>query len=370
MKEDVGMKKALRKIISIMMAVIMVVMVGAILVSAEGITADAWMSAISDETMITAINIPGTHDSAARYVTTAAVAQTQSLTIVEQLKIGVRYFDLRLNHENDNFNLVHDTENCKISASSASIDLTGENVVNFFKSFLAKHPSETILCQLKEERSSTGNSFYSDFYSMYISGNEDLWFTENRIPSIGEVRGKIVVLRAKGVDKDKFDDTNCGIDFSAYPYVPTLTVDDWRTVPVRKVSGEQYTYLHIQDSFKIEDDDKWASISGSLQSDLSADGFNICCTNCSNSKLPSSNAGVINAKLKAYTFESEKLYGIIAMDYVNTELAAKIISTNNIVVIAQPVEATTKRSFSDIINEFFAKIIEFFMSLFSIGGTK
>ena len=55
-----------------------------------------WMSGISDSTALTDITMPGTHDSGTRNVDLPAWSKTQTLSITEQLNIGVRYFDLRL----------------------------------------------------------------------------------------------------------------------------------------------------------------------------------------------------------------------------------------------------------------------------------
>ena len=61
----------------------------------HGVGGNGWMSKIDGETPITAINIPGTHDSATEYVSFAFVSRTQALSIAEQLEAGVRYFDMR-----------------------------------------------------------------------------------------------------------------------------------------------------------------------------------------------------------------------------------------------------------------------------------
>ena len=86
--------------------------------------------------------------------------------------------------------------------------------------FLKKNPGETVLFQLKEGNGKTGTVFFDAFYEQCIKGQEDIWFLENRIPTLGEVRGKIVLLRVVKADRSKFDDQNSGLDFGAYPHVP------------------------------------------------------------------------------------------------------------------------------------------------------
>ena len=55
----------------------------------------SWMSAIPDDRLITGINIPGTHDSAACYCAFSFISRTQKLTVSQQLEAGARYFDFR-----------------------------------------------------------------------------------------------------------------------------------------------------------------------------------------------------------------------------------------------------------------------------------
>ena len=59
-----------------------------------------WMSYISDDTYISDISIPGTHDSASyRRGGIYSLAHCQNLNLENQLKVGVRYFDIRLDKD-------------------------------------------------------------------------------------------------------------------------------------------------------------------------------------------------------------------------------------------------------------------------------
>jgi hypothetical protein len=52
-----------------------------------------WMRSLPDSTPLSAISIPGTHDSAALHGGLAA--QCQSWTIKDQLEAGIRFIDVR-----------------------------------------------------------------------------------------------------------------------------------------------------------------------------------------------------------------------------------------------------------------------------------
>ena len=55
-----------------------------------------WMSYIHDDTKISDISIPGTHDSGATHSIFDVSGKCQDLTIKQQLNVGTRFFDLRL----------------------------------------------------------------------------------------------------------------------------------------------------------------------------------------------------------------------------------------------------------------------------------
>lgn len=133
-----------------------------------------------------------------------------------------------------------------------SADLTAADTVNMCESFLKENPGETILFQLKEDDGDAGIALFGEFYAQCIRGREELWYLENRIPALGEVRGKIVLLRVVGVDALHFDDKTCGIDFSAYPYVGSRDIRDFRRRDIKKLSdGETYAQMYVQDSYKL-----------------------------------------------------------------------------------------------------------------------
>lgn len=93
---------------------------------------------------------------------------------------------------------------------------------------------------------------FGEFYAQCIRGREELWYLENRIPALGEVRGKIVLLRVVGADALHFDDKTCGIDFSAYPYIGSRDIRDFRRRDIKKLSdGKTYAQMYVQDSYKL-----------------------------------------------------------------------------------------------------------------------
>lgn len=323
------MKKSILSALSAILVFVMVLSFAITGYSSSDVNTNNWMSAVDDTKVLTEINIPGTHDTATKYVSLSLFSKTQSLSISEQLESGVRYFDTRIEYDDNDFYSVHGIANCKKEGGLFTDRLTAGDIVEDCKSFLNDNPTETILFQLKEEQSSAGSDFYTYFYDNYIEDNLENWYLENRIPTLGEVRGKIVLLRVAGYDTQLFDDSNSGINFGGYPYIGDLTQYNYQRRDIEKADGTKYSSMYVQDSYKLEGDDKWECIKTFLDSDINSDEFNICMTNCTRLKVPKHNARNINKRIMEYDFQKGKYYGIISVDYVTEELCRLVINTNS-----------------------------------------
>lgn len=289
-----------------------------------------WMKTLPDDLKITGINIPGTHDSACCFVDFSLISKTQHLTVSGQLDAGVRFFDFRFKFDGKRFIANHSIAYCRKKQGFRNEVLTADDVVHDCIEFVRNNPSETILFQLKEAESHMGTSFFDAFYEKYILNNSEVWYTRNGVPTLAEVRGRIVLLRVVPVDNAVFSDENCGIDFTAYPYIGSSEIHDWRRGAVASVeTGEPYTYMFVQDSYKVGGKDKIRTVNDFLGSELSDDEFNICCLNSVGWFLvPRIAAKVLNSHIAEYPFESDKTYGIIAMDFADKSICDKIIRTN------------------------------------------
>ena len=271
--------------------------------------------------------MPGTHDSACHYVDFGFISQTQTLSVTQQLEAGVRYFDFRFKLVGDKLLANHSICYCRKKKGFWNEILTADDIVEECLDFLADNPTETILFQLKEAESHTGELFFTTFYEKYVKNSSDKWYLSNSIPTMGESRGKIILLRAVSVDKDRFTDENSGIDFTAYPYVGSYNIDDWRRGEPKKLDGTVYGAMFVQDSYKSEGKHKWQTIRRFLESNLSENEFNICYTSCTRLLVPRFNVKYINLRLVDY-LSTKKYCGIIAVDYADAEICSCIISTN------------------------------------------
>lgn len=182
-----------------------------------------WQKHIDDKTSVGVLSLPGTHNSAASHISFPSV-QCQGASITEQLEHGVRFLDIRcatpfytgcgLGSSPTDIQVIHGNFPVKIPFPHKLSDALDE----VYK-FLEKHKSESVIVSLKPEGSHKweGDEFADLLWDKYLHNDENKWFLENKIPSVGEIRGKAVLFRRFGV-KDNNRKKNYGIDAAWWKY--------------------------------------------------------------------------------------------------------------------------------------------------------
>ncbi|WP_017556211.1 phosphatidylinositol-specific phospholipase C [Nocardiopsis baichengensis] len=162
--------------------------------TAEASTAD-WMAGLPDGASLASLSVPGTHDTGAW--TGTVWSRTQDMELSRQLESGVRALDVRTRHYRDAFPIHHGAE---------YLHLNFTDVVTDTAAFLSEHPTETVLMRLKKEHTEEENTrTYEETLDHYIESDPEtaplladhLWRPSGgeRVPDLGEVRGKIVILQ-------------------------------------------------------------------------------------------------------------------------------------------------------------------------------
>jgi 1-phosphatidylinositol phosphodiesterase len=154
-----------------------------------------WMSKLTDGTLLSALSIPGTHNSPTHHSALPSV-RCQAVSPLEQLNNGVRFFDIRVqptnpeNPKDDGLNLVHGVFPVSLTGPKKFRDLLDKIL-----KWLAENPSETLIMSLKRE--GPGNATDAQLSEIFKTHYTNLehWYTEPRIPRLGEVRGRIVLMR-------------------------------------------------------------------------------------------------------------------------------------------------------------------------------
>ncbi|ORY09094.1 PLC-like phosphodiesterase [Clohesyomyces aquaticus] len=182
-----------------------------------------WMAAIPPRLPLSALSIPGTHNSHTHYRALPSV-RCQVVSVKTQLENGIRFLDIRVQpaHATDtnkkDLYLVH---------GAFPVSLTGtkylDPVLKTCYEFLEHNPSEAILISLKKE--GTGNSTDEHLSQIleehYIAPNKDKWHTGPDIPYLGDVRGKLVLVRRYALHETLQaapDNHAYGLDGIEWPY--------------------------------------------------------------------------------------------------------------------------------------------------------
>lgn len=184
---------------------------GAVLAVFSSAKLNAWMKELDDDWPLTVLSIPGTHNSPTCYTALPSV-RCQSVGVPEQLANGVRFMDIRVSADpdSDDLALVH---------SAFPISLTGtkylRDMLDDVYSFLDKNRSETVIMSLKREGTGKGTDKDLCKYlkSSYIGKKKDKWWTDGKVPTLGEARGKVILMRRFATDDNK----GYGIDAQHWP---------------------------------------------------------------------------------------------------------------------------------------------------------
>ena len=148
-----------------------------------------WMKDIPDNTKLSEMTIPGTHDSCSLFG--ICCARTQTWTLVEQMKAGIRYLDIRLRKINDTLRAYHGCVDQKENFDS---------ILNYVLDFLEKNPSESILMEIiKEYNDLNCTKNFETLYNEYVGSYKDkIVEYEYRDYTMSEIRGKIFVVKVFG----------------------------------------------------------------------------------------------------------------------------------------------------------------------------
>lgn len=287
--------------------------------SAEG-TAD-WMRELPDETPLNALVLPGTHDSATRYVQLGFFSKCQGKSIGQQLEAGYRYLDIRLAVNGDGMILMHGFTKCRSGPMPWNSALTLDAVLEDCYAFLSAHPTETVVFAVKQEHGDESVKEFQTILNRYVQEKPEFWLQSDRIPTLGLARGKLVLLR-------RYED-EAGLGAAAG--VPLLWAnqnghEDTSRNTVSEPNGS-YT-LWVQDRYEYDTEDKWNAFLGGLATSGTAEeelAIHFLSTKGTAAYgHPYSFAKALNPRL----LEQDALSGWIVVDFGSASMAKGIYANN------------------------------------------
>ena len=292
---------------------------------------NSWLKSISDDTFISDINLAGTHNSCARFVKIRYITQCQNKSLTEQLNMGIRFLDVRLEKNGDTLKAVHAIIDCRKSKWKKE-KLLLSDVLQECKNFLKENPSEFIVFCVKRDDGESDEATSEAFFKE-IAKSPDIWYTKNAIPHLSEVRGKILLFNrfAKNEKSDFYNDANWGLNACQWDHSGIVTDSPYSILNFKETNGDNNTgILVLQDKYKTSAKEKWKkavlpTLNGSFsEKDVVLNFFSTAAIIHS----PRYCAKYIFNKFCDLNFESNKKIGWIILDYPTESVVKKIIDTN------------------------------------------
>ena len=284
-----------------------------------------WMADLDDSLGLNEIVLPGTHDAATQYVQLAFFSKCQALSIGEQLEAGFRYLDIRLGLDDNGIKLMHGFTSCKTGPMPWSGTLCLDAVLEQCYGFLKAHPTETVVFAVKKEHGDETAQAFAEKLEAEIAKNAGYWYTGKALPSLGEVRGKLVLLR-RYLDSSLPSDADCaGVTFywkdqkgreDPSKHIESYECGEWK--------------LWVQDRFEYGKEDKWTAFRNGLKEEnIAPEDLSVHFLSTKGTLIyghPYLFAKPLNARL--LELPQDALRGWIIVDFADAQIAQHIWSAN------------------------------------------
>ena len=332
-----------------------------------------WMKYVDDNKFLDELSIPGTHDSGTCSVDNDTEPQSSQVKcqqdyIPTQLLEGIRYFDIRLGKGNDPGICHGDFYLFKKDGYYLHLS----DVIGYFKTFLSENPREALIMLASRGNDEATDDSVTTAFAKVLDDNPKLFYTSSRIPTLHEVRGKIVLLRRFRLAGNSVSGHTWGLDLTewddkikAHSDSATMClVQDARGFEAAGETGDKEPYctkVYAQDKYKLTGTDKLSWVDNALKETsgrtrnkvdvVDDDGAKVqvqercwsinytSCTGLSHGGNPFTSARVVNEHLYKSPYinpsgieETKSDYlkhiGIIASDFVDAALARSIYQRN------------------------------------------
>ena len=333
-----------------------------------------WMSYVNGNKYLDELSIPGTHDSGTCSVDNdtepqSSQAKCQQDYIPTQLLEGIRYFDIRLGKDGKKNDPGIDHGMCYLLKKDGYF-MHLSDVIGYFKTFLNENPSEALIMLVSRGNDEATDESVTTAFAKVMDDNPGLFYTSSRVPTLDEVRGKIVLLRRFALVGNSVNGHTWGLDLTQWDDKIAAHPDSASMCLVQNAQGfeaagetgdkEAYcTKVYAQDHYECTGTDKiswvdmalWetANLTRSKVDVVDDDGtkeqvlercWSINYTSCTNHKQgsnPFTAARVVNEHLYKSQYINPsgngntdylRHIGIIASDFVDAALARSIYQRN------------------------------------------
>ena len=232
-----------------------------------GVDNGQWMKQLKDDRLVADLSLPGSHDACTAegwqnpfLGIFEMTAKCQDLTINEQLKVGVRVFDLRPEHVLDGMKYV-----LRCSHGMAATKMLVSDFFKTLKQFLTANPTEFCVVTVDLSNTNKKEAWGKDFNALVNSAEFNGLFADFKARlTVGEMRGKVLIL-SKEVYAEKPLGGYC------YGWGSDLELEKQQKGHITAADGSE-TPLWVQDYWKnITSDNKVAALVRMLEASVKRD---------------------------------------------------------------------------------------------------
>lgn len=293
----------------------------------QNYSGENWMKGISEQKLLSEINIPGTHDSGTKNIEKeVGKYQCQNLSISGQMKIGVRYFDIRCTPRKDKGDAQYINHASVPCLNECGKELTLDEVIETGKQFLLKNPTETLIYQIKNEGGGSNDKRLCNYLGKYIN-NDEIW-SKPYIPQLKEARGKIVLVRRFTFKANIFNLTEdkYGINLSS-----------WDSECFWKMHTNTFVHVNdnawVQDRYMVGIRNKYGVVERAISEMNNPDRkpskeWAICLSSCTIPSPVKTSCEINKRLLSTQSPINAKKIGTFIVDFATEQLIRKIYMTN------------------------------------------
>ncbi|KAL1890358.1 hypothetical protein Cpir12675_005434 [Ceratocystis pirilliformis] len=285
-----------------------------------------WMGPIKDDTPLSSLSIPGTHNSMTDKLDNSLL-QGQNTPLAQQLTGGIRYIDISLQNTDKNLLVYH---------GNSKTGYNFEEVLTTIYDFLDQHCREAVIIRIQKSSLLNRSRSFTELLREYLSpgtpiGGRAARYVYNSgtsasttLPTLGEIRGKLFILQ-------DFDSKPSGV--FGFPWSSSLISNHhfkfgvgnmlvgakWHTVKnhIEGISGKSAETLYITD-MTVSVGSKPINIAAGDKADPGMNGR-------LGSFLKATRRGSDNDFV--FGFKRARL-GVISMDFPGKDLVEQILKFN------------------------------------------
>ena len=301
------MKKNVIKYAALLVLSVALTLVAVLPMQAGDIDRSEWMAALDDGAPLHSLTLPGTHDSGALHSIAEISGKCQSLSVKEQLNIGVRFLDIRLQLVDNGLKVVHSFVDQMTDFEDVLADMTD---------FIRAHESEFLIVSIKEDASPVrSEKAFAEVLEGMLLSHSEINPARTLPETVGAARGGIHVLA-------RYKNASVGLPcYDGWEDDDTFVLGDVYIQDNYRVSDTEEKLADVHSTYAVAREGKYSLVLNYTSCYLST------CFPPIYAGLP---AHEINRDTQSTLADAsvDGPFGVLVCDFMTAELAETIIGRN------------------------------------------